>query len=88
MECVNGDYGDYVKVLAIEAKNPEWCYANLEQRLNRINKDLDSDLDHTNLQNSTKHIYPPPEWIRLWLLISRCHIQIIRDWVINNNYSI
>ncbi|XP_053961340.1 ATP-binding cassette sub-family G member 1 [Anastrepha ludens] len=28
----------------------------------------------------TKHVYPPPEWVRLWLLIDRCHVQIFRDW--------
>lgn len=28
-----------------------------------------------------KHTYPPPEWVRLWLLIGRCHLQFFRDWV-------
>lgn len=28
-----------------------------------------------------KHTYPPPEWMRLWLLIGRCHLQFFRDWV-------
>ncbi|XP_030240951.1 ATP-binding cassette sub-family G member 1 isoform X1 [Drosophila navojoa] len=29
-----------------------------------------------------KHTYPPPEWVRLWLLIGRCHLQFFRDWTL------
>ncbi|EDW03303.1 ATP-binding cassette sub-family G member 1 [Drosophila grimshawi] len=29
-----------------------------------------------------KHTYPPPEWMRLWLLIGRCHLQFFRDWTL------
>ncbi|XP_004531236.1 ATP-binding cassette sub-family G member 1 [Ceratitis capitata] len=32
----------------------------------------------------SKHIYPPPEWMRLWLLIGRCHVQFFRDWTVTH----
>jgi len=37
-----------------------------------------------NMESSkdlTKHTYPPTEYMRLWLLIGRCHLQFFRDWV-------
>ncbi|XP_022214908.1 ATP-binding cassette sub-family G member 1 [Drosophila obscura] len=30
----------------------------------------------------TRHTYPPAEWMRLWLLIGRCHLQFFRDWTL------
>ncbi|EDV57509.1 ATP-binding cassette sub-family G member 1 [Drosophila erecta] len=38
-----------------------------------------------NMESSkdlTKHIYPPTEYMRLWLLIGRCHLQFFRDWTL------
>ncbi|EDW77576.1 uncharacterized protein Dwil_GK24575 [Drosophila willistoni] len=29
-----------------------------------------------------RHTYPPAEWMRLWLLIGRCHLQFFRDWTL------
>lgn len=29
----------------------------------------------------TRHTFPPTEYMRLWLLIGRCHLQFFRDWV-------
>ncbi|XP_070132821.1 ATP-binding cassette sub-family G member 1 isoform X4 [Drosophila bipectinata] len=30
----------------------------------------------------TRHTYPPTEYMRLWLLIGRCHLQFFRDWTL------
>ncbi|EDX03506.1 GD23174 [Drosophila simulans] len=38
-----------------------------------------------NMESSkdlTKHTYPPTEYMRLWLLIGRCHLQFFRDWTL------
>ncbi|XP_016991260.1 ATP-binding cassette sub-family G member 1 [Drosophila rhopaloa] len=38
-----------------------------------------------NMESSkdlTKHTYPPTEYMRLWLLIGRCHLQFFRDWTV------
>lgn len=94
LECVNGDYGDYTNALAEAAKKPEWRHdyddsdsvpAMDEVQVVKISSSRTNDnnvknkLSHSSI--SSKHMYPPPEWMRLWLLMGRCHVQIYRDWV-------
>lgn len=97
MECVNGDYGDYTNVLAEAAAKPEWKHdyqaidmvsstlkevqiVKMSEASELYNGKRRFSLAH-NHNNNNKHLYPPPEWMRLWLLIGRCHVQIFRDWV-------
>lgn len=93
LECVNGDYGEFTKELNEAALRQEWChdyqYSDSSSSLNNVQVVKMSEpyeqydckkrlsLSHT----LNKHMYPPPEWVRLWLLIGRCHVQIFRDWV-------
>ena len=90
LECVNGEYGDYYKALTEQATNPTWLNqpeseglsetaVNKLNEANRCMKRQRSSL--TPPLEKTKHIYPPPEWVRLWMLIGRCHVQFFRDWV-------
>ncbi|KAH8403022.1 hypothetical protein KR222_003164, partial [Zaprionus bogoriensis] len=39
-------------------------------------------LEVESTKEMVKHTYPPPEWVRLWLLIGRCHLQFFRDWTL------
>lgn len=94
---MNGDYGDHTDDLAAVARQPKWQYdydAEQQQHLDGINgvqivKMMESQRDGvkqlspsiTPPMSATKHVYPPPEWMRLWLLIGRCHVQFFRDWV-------
>lgn len=90
LECVNGDYGDYNDILREESKKPEWHYknnnsirpleANNEVQVIKMSENSDASVTFT----ASKHIYPPPEWMRLWMLVGRCHVQILRDWVSNS----
>ncbi|XP_061388837.1 ATP-binding cassette sub-family G member 1-like [Musca vetustissima] len=96
LECVNGDYGDYTMALAEAAQKPEWRHnynrsrsaimasdkiveANTGVSVPSNGKLLHSATDAFS-NRSSSHFYPPPEWVRLWLLIGRCHVQIFRDW--------
>lgn len=95
LECVNGDYGDYVKILSEEAKKPQWNHylGNSEPTHNNIMKRVplikmssvfEDDLKYASTPKVTirkSYNNPPTEWTRLWLLIGRCHVQIFRDWV-------
>ncbi|XP_018804492.1 PREDICTED: ATP-binding cassette sub-family G member 1 isoform X1 [Bactrocera latifrons] len=98
LECVNGDYGDHTDDLAAAARQPKWrCDYDAEQpqHLDGLNgvqivkimeskrggvKQLSPSI--TPPISATKHVYPPPEWMRLWLLIGRCHVQFFRDWTV------
>ena len=99
LECVNGDYGEYTKELNEEALKPEWNheYQQLTDSASSLNNvqvvkmsepyaQFDCKKRLSLSQAFNKHIYPPPEWMRLWLLIGRCHVQIFRDWVCSNAY--
>ncbi|KAH8267433.1 hypothetical protein KR018_001930, partial [Drosophila ironensis] len=42
-------------------------------------------IEMQNMESSkdlTRHTYPPTEYMRLWLLIGRCHLQFFRDWTL------
>uniref|UniRef100_A0A1A9V888 ABC transporter domain-containing protein n=1 Tax=Glossina austeni TaxID=7395 RepID=A0A1A9V888_GLOAU len=90
LECVNGDYGDYNDVLREESEKPEWNYknnnsirpleANNEVQVIKMSENTDAFVTFT----ASKHIYPPPEWMRLWMLVGRCHVQILRDWTVTH----
>ncbi|KAI9586388.1 hypothetical protein GQX74_002235 [Glossina fuscipes] len=85
LECVNGDYGDYNDILREESTKPEWHYnnnnkANNEVQVIKMSENSDASLTFT----ASKHIYPPPEWMRLWMLVGRCHVQILRDWTVTH----
>ncbi|XP_075152182.1 ATP-binding cassette sub-family G member 1 [Haematobia irritans] len=88
LECVNGDYGDYTNALAEAAQKPEWRHFNSRSRtaiaagdkISEASGETNGKHMNSNTALATSHIYPPPEWIRLWLLIGRCHVQIFRDW--------
>jgi len=95
LECVNGEFGDYTDELAESAKNPQWRYDQVEEEnvtnhLNEVQiiKMVEATTPKrispsvTPPMSTTKHIYPPPEWVRLWLLIGRCHVQFFRDWTV------
>ncbi|TMW51269.1 hypothetical protein DOY81_003655 [Sarcophaga bullata] len=96
LECVNGDYGEYTKELNEAALKPEWNHEyqlmDSSSSLNNIPMVKMSDpyaqfdcKKRLSLSHAfNKHIYPPPEWIRLWLLIGRCHVQIFRDWTLTH----
>lgn len=96
LECVNGDFEDHTEALTECAKDTRWRYdvseTPSETQVAKFNE------SHTQGQaaqpkiqkvDSTKelvkHTYPPPEWMRLWLLIGRCHLQFFRDWVRKTN---
>ncbi|XP_013112641.1 ATP-binding cassette sub-family G member 1 [Stomoxys calcitrans] len=88
LECVNGDFGDYTSALTEAAKKPEWRhdYDRSRSAITASEK-ISEALSATNGKHcpsqqtpTSSHIYPPPEWMRLWLLIGRCHVQIFRDW--------
>lgn len=93
LECVNGDYGDYTMALAEAAQKPEWRhdYNRSRPAIMASDKIVEANLGITSngkvlhaqetFSNNSSHLYPPPEWMRLWLLIGRCHVQIFRDWV-------
>lgn len=94
MECVNGDYGDFIELLSEEAKKPQWnhCLESSEPTQNIIKKvplikmfsmledDLKISLIPKKISNKSYN-FPPTELMRLWILIGRCHMQILRDWV-------
>ncbi|XP_037826696.1 ATP-binding cassette sub-family G member 1-like [Lucilia sericata] len=94
LECVNGDYGDYTDSLAQAALLPQWRHDYYDEqsvsstlhnvqivRMSDTSRQFE-DKKSLSLSNAVnKHMYPPPEWMRLWLLIGRCHVQIFRDWV-------
>uniref|UniRef100_T1PFN6 ABC-2 type transporter n=1 Tax=Musca domestica TaxID=7370 RepID=T1PFN6_MUSDO len=92
LECVNGDYGDYTMALAEAAQKPEWRhdYNRSRPAIMASDKIVEANLEITSngkvlhaqetFSNNSSHLYPPPEWMRLWLLIGRCHVQIFRDW--------
>ncbi|XP_017466229.1 PREDICTED: ATP-binding cassette sub-family G member 1 [Rhagoletis zephyria] len=98
LECVNGEYGDHTDGLAVAALQPKWRHdydADAQQHLDGLNgvqivKMIESqqaaEKPHspsiTPPMSATKHVYPPPEWMRLWLLIGRCHVQFYRDWTV------
>lgn len=87
LECVNGDHGDYTSILAEAAMKPEWGHNYNSSRSAITNGDkvteavAEANGKNAHTPMSTSHVYPPPEWMRLWLLIGRCHVQIFRDWV-------
>ncbi|KAM7353103.1 ATP-binding cassette sub-family G member 1 isoform 1-T4 [Cochliomyia hominivorax] len=97
LECVNGDYGDYTNALAEAATQPEWKYDYIDSdsmssslknvQIVKMSETSKYDNDKKSLsitQTANKHMYPPPEWMRLWLLIGRCHVQIFRDWTLTH----
>lgn len=82
--------------MAEAAKKPEWRHdyhngddtrsslANNEVpvvKMSTTSSEYNGKTRSSQSYSSTKHMYPPPEWMRLWLLIGRCHVQIFRDWV-------
>lgn len=92
LECVNGDYGDYTESLVECAKNPQWRYEMESKSDNYSEIQLVEMLKEDSAKRTrpsvtppletTKHIYPPAEWMRLWILIGRCHVQFFRDWTV------
>lgn len=94
MECVNGDYGDFIQLLSEEAKKPQWnhCLESVKSTQNITKKvplikmfsilenDLKINLSVNEITNKSYN-FPPTELMRLWILIGRCHMQILRDWV-------
>lgn len=88
LECVNGDYGNFNDVLAIASKNTRWCQ-NSEDTIQTLKwskmiettsrKSITPSI--TPPMQSTQHVYPPQEFVKLWILIGRCHVQFFRDWV-------
>uniref|UniRef100_A0A1A9WKJ0 ABC transporter domain-containing protein n=1 Tax=Glossina brevipalpis TaxID=37001 RepID=A0A1A9WKJ0_9MUSC len=88
LECVNGDYGDFVDVLKEESQKAEWYYNN-NNKSNMRTLEAGNEIQVPKMSgtsevsvtfDATKHIYPPPEWMRLWMLVGRCHVQILRNW--------
>ncbi|XP_067624910.1 ATP-binding cassette sub-family G member 1 [Eurosta solidaginis] len=92
MECVNGEYGDYTDHLAAAARQAKWRHDKELQsgdlygvqivKMMKTHKEKRPSTTSAQPLSATKHIYPPPEWIRLWLLIGRCHVQFFRDWTV------
>ncbi|XP_030382849.1 ATP-binding cassette sub-family G member 1 [Scaptodrosophila lebanonensis] len=95
LECVNGDYGDYTEALAECSKDSRWCYDQellqdsaeppSEAQVAKFNELRGQPPKLTKAEPTnelTRHTYPPPEWMRLWLLIGRCHLQFFRDWTV------
>lgn len=90
LEVVSGEYGDISTELIEGAKNKIWRYDAIDGvenmnsvQLVKMNEAVESGQRFGRWPSieSTKHIYPPPEWVKLWLLIGRCHVQFFRDWV-------
>lgn len=100
LECVNGDYGDYLQQLSEEAQKPQWshCLESCDPSQNTFRRvpftkisfsTTPGDKTKTNCpvssnqqsRSATSYNSPPSEFMRLWLLIGRCHMQILRDWV-------
>ncbi|XP_037960649.1 ATP-binding cassette sub-family G member 1 [Teleopsis dalmanni] len=93
LECVNGDYGNHTQALADSAQNPQWRNdQNCEQndlfhdvqivQMANVNDVRNHKISLTPPMDSTQHVYPPPEWMRLWILIGRCHVLFFRDWTV------
>lgn len=89
LEVVCGEYGDFSDQLIAAASENKWRYDALEDvenmnsvQLIKMNEAVQSSQKRWPSIESTKHIYPPPEWVKLWLLIGRCHVQFFRDWTV------
>ncbi|XP_030561814.1 ATP-binding cassette sub-family G member 1 isoform X1 [Drosophila novamexicana] len=93
LECVNGDFEDHTEALTECAKDTRWRYDVSETpsetqvaKFNESHSQGQAAQPKIQKVDSTKelvkHTYPPPEWMRLWLLIGRCHLQFFRDWTL------
>ncbi|XP_055916554.1 ATP-binding cassette sub-family G member 1-like [Eupeodes corollae] len=89
LEVVSGEYGNFSKELYESAQNKAWRYEAIDDvenmnsvQLVKMNEAAESIQRRWPSIESTKHIYPPPEWVKLWLLIGRCHVQFFRDWTV------
>ncbi|XP_017837288.2 ATP-binding cassette sub-family G member 1 isoform X2 [Drosophila busckii] len=96
LECVNGDFDDHTDALTECAKDQRWRYdqqllqddaeAPSEAQVAKFNESQTQTMPQLKKLESSKeliqHTYPPPEWMRLWILIGRCHLQFFRDWTL------
>lgn len=89
LEVVSGEYGDLSNELYEAAKEQKWRIDAIEDveymnsvQLIKMNEASESKQKRWPSIESTKHVYPPPEWVKLWLLIGRCHVQFFRDWTV------
>ncbi|CAD7079005.1 unnamed protein product [Hermetia illucens] len=79
IEVTNKEYGDYTKALTEAAEDPKW---RTEEKAPTLLKDL--SVRPVRSINYSKKIYPPSEWIKLWILMGRCHILFYRDWTVTH----
>lgn len=81
LEVANCEYGSYTKILSENAKDNRWID---DENLTVETVELTKKLPSYDMLDPNKKISPPPEWIQLWALIGRCHVQFYRDWTVTH----
>lgn len=93
IEVANGDYGDFVDLLATAANRSDCRFLKNNSANNDPNEDApvirvdglgyaDSPLLKKPGKNDTKDVITvPSEWSKFWTLVARCHVHYYRDWV-------
>ncbi|XP_018563833.1 ATP-binding cassette sub-family G member 1 [Anoplophora glabripennis] len=81
LEVVNGDYGNHTELLTSAAKDQKWRRTVTKVDANREKEEINAIYP---VANNNENIYEPPsELTRFWILLSRCRVQLCRDWTIS-----
>ncbi|XP_057662117.1 ATP-binding cassette sub-family G member 1-like isoform X1 [Diorhabda carinulata] len=79
MEVVSGDYGNYLDVLEIQAKEDKWKYVPTIKMSDNLTL-VDNNIVYTDNGCINE---APPEWKRFFTLLRKNAIQLYRDWTIS-----
>ncbi|KAJ8949889.1 hypothetical protein NQ318_010523 [Aromia moschata] len=84
LEVVNGEYGNYTEILTNAAQNRQWRRAIPKIQITDQKAEIKNAETLVYNNDQYKIVYESPtEWTRFWILLSRCGVQLFRDWTIS-----
>lgn len=83
LDVVTGEFGEVTQQLKDATNSTSWRGEHPVMMQARVTNTEDLEIC-SEINNSFDEARTPSEWVRLWVLVGRCLIQLYRDWTITH----